>query len=337
MTVNSGRLFVFNTGAISGSAVVVNNGATIDFGSSASASPTNSMTFASGACLANRLSSTLTVSTTTATFPSAGTMIFNADDQPTTAITVSGAYPALTGDLTVQVGGGGGAPGNVTLSGAISGSGGLIKTSSGILILSGANSYTGDTTISAGTLRLGAANVIPDGSGKGNVTVNGKLDLGGFSDTINGLSGSGTVDNTVGTGAYTLTVGNNDQTSTFSGTITDTTGTLSLTKVGAGTLTLSGANTFSGVATVLAGTLEVQKDGGLGSVTNVSVGTGRDADARLGHVQQLHQRRRHRVADQYGGGESRFHRLGHGRQPLYQRRAQARRDLGRHRFRGHLY
>ena len=50
------------------------------------------------------------------------------------------------------------------------------------------------------------------------------MDLGGFSETINGLSGSGTVDNAVGTGAYTLTVGNNDQTSTFSGTITDTTG-----------------------------------------------------------------------------------------------------------------
>ena len=128
------------------------------------------------------------------------------------------------------------------------------------------------------------------------------MDLGGFSETINGLSGSGTVNNTVGTGAYTLTVGNNDQTSTFSGTITDTTGTLSLTKVGAGTLTLSGANTFSGVATVLAGTLEIQKDGGLGSVTNVIVGTGRDTHARLGDFQQLHQRFRQRVPDQYGGG-----------------------------------
>ena len=48
MTVNSGRLFVFNTGAINGSAVVVNTGATLDFGCSASASPANSMTFASG-------------------------------------------------------------------------------------------------------------------------------------------------------------------------------------------------------------------------------------------------------------------------------------------------
>ena len=274
MTVNSARLFVFNAGAINGSAVLVNNGATIDFGSSASASPANTMTFASGGCVANRLAGTLTLSTATSTFPSSGTMIFNADDQATSPITVNGAYPTLTGDLTVQAGGGGGTPGNVTLSGAISGSGALIKTSTGTIILAGANNYTGDTTISAGTLRLGAANVIPDGSGKGNVTVNGTFDLGGFSETINGLGGSGTVNNTIGTGSYTLTVGNNDQSSVFSGNITDATGALALTKIGAGTLTLSGANSFSGPVTILAGTLEVQKDGGLGTGTNVFVGTG---------------------------------------------------------------
>ena len=97
LTVASGRLFVFTTYALANATVVVNNGGTIDFGTSASASPTNSMTFASGGCVANRLAGTLTLSTATSTFPSAGTMIFNADDQATTAITVNGAYPALTG------------------------------------------------------------------------------------------------------------------------------------------------------------------------------------------------------------------------------------------------
>ena len=75
------------------------------------------------------------------------------------------------------------------------------------LVLSGSNAYGGATTISAGTLRLGAANVIPDGTGKGNVAATGTLDLYGFSETINGLSGAGTVDNTAAPGrAASVTV-----------------------------------------------------------------------------------------------------------------------------------
>jgi len=62
------------------------------------------MTFASGSCLANRVG-TVTVSTANVTFPTTGTMIFNQDDQVSTPITVNGAYPALTGPLTLQIGG----------------------------------------------------------------------------------------------------------------------------------------------------------------------------------------------------------------------------------------
>src|SRR5207244_10868492 len=92
------------------------------------------------------------------------------------------------------------------------------------------------------------------GSGKGNVTVTGTLDLNTFSETINGLSGAGIVD-TVAGGTPTLTVGNNNATSTFSGVIKNTAGTLSLVKTGSGALTLSGANTYSGGTSLNAGTL----------------------------------------------------------------------------------
>ncbi|MGH6876511.1 MAG: autotransporter-associated beta strand repeat-containing protein, partial [Rhizomicrobium sp.] len=143
-----------------------------------------------------------------------------------------------------------------TLSGIISGIGGLTKSGLGTLTLSGANDYNGDTTVSAGTLKLGASNVIPDGTGNGNVSVAGTLDLNGYDETINGLSGAGTVDNTAASTTSTLMVGNNDATSTFSGVIQNTGGTLALTKTGSGILTLSGANTYTGATNVNAGTFQ---------------------------------------------------------------------------------
>jgi autotransporter-associated beta strand protein len=200
ITVSSGRLFAYTLSSINGSSIAVQSSAILDFNVTGGATPANIMKFASGAAVANRVG-TLALSTTTATFPTTGTMIFNMDDQPTTAITVSGSYPALTGDLTMQVGGINATVGNVTLSGAISGSGGLIKTSTGTLILSSANSYNGGTTVSAGTL-----NVQHDGGlGSGNVTVaNGAtltLNLGTAHNYINNsatvsVNGSGII-NTV--------------------------------------------------------------------------------------------------------------------------------------------
>ncbi|NBP46334.1 MAG: hypothetical protein EBU72_14190, partial [Betaproteobacteria bacterium] len=51
--------------------------------------------------------------------------------------------------------------GNSTYSGVISGAGSVTKLGAGTLTLSGANTYTGGTTVSAGTLALGASNVLP--------------------------------------------------------------------------------------------------------------------------------------------------------------------------------
>ena len=166
MTVNGGRLFVFNANAIANSAVLhINNGATLDFNVTGGISPANTMTFASGSCLANRVG-TLTVTTANVTFPASGTMIFNSDDQNTTAITVSGNYPALAGPLAIQVGPTGSSTvGNVTLSGAISGTGGLTKTSTGTLVLGSANSYTGGTTVNGGSLTANVSNSLGASSG----------------------------------------------------------------------------------------------------------------------------------------------------------------------------
>ncbi len=135
------------------------------------------------------------------------------------------------------------------------------------------NNYQGATLINGanGILTLAAANQIPDGAGAGNVTVNGKLNLGGFNETINGLNGSGTVDNITGTS--NLTVGANNAAGAFSGVIQNTIGTLALTKIGAGLLDLQGPNTYDGATTVSNGTLLI--NGNMNTATGaVSVASG---------------------------------------------------------------
>ncbi len=197
--------------------------------------------------------------------------------------------------------------GNTAINGTITTTTGtLTKNGSGTLSLSGVNTYTGTTTINAGTLRYGANNAINSGA----VVVNngGTYDLNGYSDTIGALTvNSGTLGGTVTTGSGTLTLGGN-VTSTGGGTnavisgnlnlgaanrtVTTTnaadgltisaviSGPRNLTKAGAGTLTLAGANTYTGVTTVSAGTLafnSIANVGGgasaLGTPTTAANGT----------------------------------------------------------------
>lgn len=101
---------------------------------------------------------------------------------------------------------------NLRVSGVISGAGGLTKGAgrtdeNNTLILGNTgNSYAGDTLITKGSVKLGASEVIPHGAGKGAVVVQAgtTLDLGGFSETVNQLSGAGNITSTasVGTPVY---------------------------------------------------------------------------------------------------------------------------------------
>ncbi|MDP3469427.1 MAG: cadherin domain-containing protein [Daejeonella sp.] len=145
----------------------------------------------------------------------------------------------------------------------------LTKSGSGTLTLNTANTYTGATTISAGTIQLGAANVLSDISAH-SVSVTGTLDLNGFSETIGSLAGAGTVTSTAAGALVLTTGGNNTTTTTFSGIIQDGAGTLDLTKAGTGIMVLSGLNSYTGVTTVSAGTLTL---GAAGNGTNSPLGT----------------------------------------------------------------
>ena len=175
-----------------------------------------------------------------------------------------------------------GTSGLLNVNGLIStstGSGGLTIASSvnsgGVVRFGSANSYLGNTTVNSGaTLQMNNTNALPFGSGKGNLSLNGTLDLNAQATTsLNGLSGAGTIDNNTGAGTYALSVGNNNQTSAFGGVIQNTTGTLGLSKTGTGTLTLTGTHTYSGNTAVSAGTLKLASPNPNNQASTVTIAT----------------------------------------------------------------
>ncbi|MFH0954014.1 MAG: Ig-like domain repeat protein [Verrucomicrobiota bacterium] len=194
LTVDSGRASLRNDNGnrypvAPSDEIVVNGGAILNFTDHMPRSISNSMTFASDAVLCTRThadySGAMTQSTSNAHFPSAGRMFFNYDDQATDVITINGAYPDLTGDLTIQVGGVSPTVGTVTLNGAISGDHAFSKTASGTLVLNATNTYTGGTTVSGGTLEVRKDGGL--GSGSVNVASGATLRLssGATHDYIN--------------------------------------------------------------------------------------------------------------------------------------------------------
>ena len=170
--------------------------------------------------------------------------------------------------LTATLAGGGatsgGALGTVTLAanGAPSGSGGLTKVGSGTLTLGGANTYSGNTLVTAGTLALGSGLALQDSAL--DTSGNGVLSFGALtSATFGGITSGGNLSlNNAGGAAVALSVGNNSANTTFSGALSDNG---SLTKIGTGTLTLSGSSAYNGGTTVSTGVLDVQNGSALGS------------------------------------------------------------------------
>lgn len=182
---------------------------------------------------------------------------------------------ALTLVSSVQVNDGPGST-DLEIGATIDSSVGLTKNGTGTLLLSAANTYTGATTVNAGTLALMAVNALPTTT---DLTVNAgaTVDLNGNNQAVVTINGSGTITNSAGTLAtLTVTPPAND---TFAGLLT---GNLGLTKNGGLTLTLTNLNTYTGPTDVVAGTLLV--NGSITSATTVESGATLGGTGRVGDV-----------------------------------------------------
>lgn len=138
---------------------------------------------------------------------------------------------------------------NFTFSNLISGTGDLDKRGAGITTLSAANTYTGGTSVSQGTLRLGDSNRLAS-TGNLFISAGATFDLAGYSQTVGAFSGPGTA--AIGSGSLTF---GNSLNREFQGTIT---GSGSFIKQGSGSFTMIANNAaYTGTTTVNAGLLAV--------------------------------------------------------------------------------
>jgi len=195
-------------------------------------------------------------------------------------------------------------------TGAIAGAFGVNKTSTGNLVLSSSNTYTGTTTVTAGNLTVTNAGALGT-TGNGTTVISGAtlglqgdITVAGEALTINGtgagsqgalrnISGNNSwtgdvslaATSTINSSAGTLTLGNitgisgANRALTFNGTgntvVTGAIATVNttLTKSGTGDLTLSGTSSFTGTTNVTAGNLIVTSNGALGTTANGTVVT----------------------------------------------------------------
>ena len=228
VTVNTNANNVSFDGVISGSGSITKTGA-----GTLILSGTN--TYSGGTTIsAGTLSigSDTNIGSGTNTIGNKGTLLLSGNGTYTNDWTLSGAGSAIATDN------------NNTLSGVLSGNGGLTKTGAGTLTLTGNNTYAGGTAINDGTLKGNIA------SGTDlSIADSATYDGDNKARSVGGLNGAGNILNTDG-----LTVQSGD----FAGSIDNSNS--GLTKTGAGTLTLSGTNTYTGMTTVRSGTLALGND-----------------------------------------------------------------------------
>jgi autotransporter-associated beta strand protein len=170
----------------------------------------------------------------------------------------------------------GGAATNVlTLNGVLSETGGarsLTKTSTGILALANANTFSGDTKVGGGVLRLDNALALQNSTLDYN-SYGGTLSFGSLTAaSLGGLKGNQSLSLITPSAAVALTVGGNNAPTLYTGTLS---GGGSLTKIGNGTLALGGTQTYSGDTRVNAGIVQINGSERLSNTSRLVLAGGR--------------------------------------------------------------
>ena len=287
MTVNAGTLVLATNSALANSTNFVRLGDTAATGIGAALNLNSGNTLSTSINVRSGSTGTKTIANTLGTTGNAtflGNLFLDADVTAFANANGTNVFSGATLDLknqTLTVDG----TGNTTISGTLTnstGSGKLVKNSTGVLTLSGNNSYAGGTTLNTGgTININGTNAI----GTGAFTIGGSST---FFDNTSGaaisnannnaltISGgsptfTGTKDLNFGTGIVTVSGANrtltvNASTLTFGGGVTDSSGARKLTKAGGGTLVLNGvAGIWTGGSSLDAGTLVVGTDTTLGT------------------------------------------------------------------------
>ena len=153
------------------------------------------------------------------------------------------------------------------VQGNITGDIGITKLGTGTLNLSGNNTYTGSTILSAGIIKAGSANALSSTSLM-TLAASTSLDLNDYTVSVGSISGSGTITNSAA-GSAVLNVGSLNLSTTFSGVIENGSGTAGITKSGSGTLTLTGTNTYSGTTTLTDGLIGLGSADAIGSAGSI--------------------------------------------------------------------
>ena len=193
--------------------------------------------------------------TSTATSPQYGMEVNASSGDLTIGSTISATNATGTKVLVLRASSSG--TGTITLSGVVSNGSGtmsITKMESNTAILSAANTYTGATSITGGTLRLSGSGTLGTGSDV-RISSGATLDLNGVNATVGSIAETGSSNGGVVTlGAGTLTINGASKGTLYQNSISGTGG---LTMAGSGTteLVLYGTQSYSGTTTVSGGKL----------------------------------------------------------------------------------
>jgi autotransporter-associated beta strand protein len=214
-------------------------------------------------------------------------------DNSTGAATITGGTLGASASEVIVTTAGANSANALTIASLISGgAGSLTKSGPGLLVISGANTYTGATNINQGTVQLVGTTAALGANSNVNLRQGATLDLnssGGSASNwntalaaprvlIGALAGTGTVLNTNAAAAI-LNLGNGNGNGTFNGVIDQNAGVISVVKNGTGTQSFTGLHDYTGATVLRNGTLAFTSLANIGQASGIGRGDATDADS----------------------------------------------------------